>query len=156
MSAARRIGIFGGSFDPPHLAHVALARAAVTQLGLDELHILPTGQAWHKARALTAASHRLAMARLAFAAQFAVVDDRVRHVRERKPGHREPVRAIGERTGLVPRLPGREHAQLMQAELRDGGLGQCDVGQVRRVERPAEDADATGAQTHSRGCRYRA
>lgn len=62
----RRVGLFGGAFDPPHLAHVALARAAVEQLGLDALHILPTGQAWHKARRLSPAEHRLAMARLAF------------------------------------------------------------------------------------------
>jgi nicotinate-nucleotide adenylyltransferase len=73
----RRIGIFGGAFDPPHLAHVALAQAAVAQLGLDELRVFPTGQAWHKARALSDASHRLAMARVAFAAvPRAVVDDR--------------------------------------------------------------------------------
>jgi nicotinate-nucleotide adenylyltransferase len=63
----RRIGMFGGAFDPPHLAHVALARAAVEQLALDELRVFPTGQAWHKARELSSADHRLAMARLAFA-----------------------------------------------------------------------------------------
>ncbi|RZJ07281.1 MAG: nicotinate-nicotinamide nucleotide adenylyltransferase, partial [Haliea sp.] len=44
--------MFGGAFDPPHLAHVALAVAAVDQLQLDALHIVPTGVAWHKARAL--------------------------------------------------------------------------------------------------------
>jgi nicotinate-nucleotide adenylyltransferase len=77
LSTPRRIGIFGGSFDPPHLAHVALARAAVAQLGLDELRVLPTGQAWHKARELSAAHHRLAMAREAFRdVPHAVVDDR--------------------------------------------------------------------------------
>lgn len=58
--------MFGGSFDPPHLAHVALAKAAVAQLQLDALHIVPTGVAWHKARALSATEHRLAMAELAF------------------------------------------------------------------------------------------
>jgi nicotinate-nucleotide adenylyltransferase len=69
--------MFGGAFDPPHRAHVALAEAAVRQLGLDVLHIVPTGDAWHKQRGLTAAGHRLAMARLAFAAvPAAVVDDR--------------------------------------------------------------------------------
>lgn len=74
---SRRIGIFGGAFDPPHRAHVALAQAAVEQLGLDELHVFPTGQAWHKARALTGAEHRLAMAQLAFATvPNAIVDDR--------------------------------------------------------------------------------
>lgn len=75
--SARRIGVFGGAFDPPHLAHVALAQAAVAQLGLHELRVFPTGQAWHKARVLTDASHRLAMARLAFdGVPHAVVDDR--------------------------------------------------------------------------------
>jgi len=78
--AAQRIGIFGGAFDPPHAAHVALAQAAVTQLHLDALRIIPTGQAWHKPRALTPALHRLAMARLAFAAlSQAVVDNRETH-----------------------------------------------------------------------------
>jgi nicotinate-nucleotide adenylyltransferase len=62
----QRIGIFGGAFDPPHNAHVALARTAIEQLGLDELRIFPTGQAWHKPRALSATEHRLAMAHLAF------------------------------------------------------------------------------------------
>ncbi|MDZ4074582.1 MAG: nicotinate (nicotinamide) nucleotide adenylyltransferase [Hylemonella sp.] len=62
----QKIGMFGGAFDPPHLAHRALAQAAIEQLQLDALRVLPTGQAWHKSRPLTAASHRLAMSRLAF------------------------------------------------------------------------------------------
>ncbi len=65
-ASAPRIGMFGGSFDPPHRAHVALADAAVAQLQLTALHIVPTGQAWYKERALSAAEHRLAMAELAF------------------------------------------------------------------------------------------
>ena len=73
----RRLGVFGGSFDPPHRAHNALAHQAVEQLRLDALHIIPTGEAWHKSRVLTAASHRLAMAQLAFAdLPKVVVDDR--------------------------------------------------------------------------------
>lgn len=73
----RRIGVFGGAFDPPHLAHVALARAALAQLRLDRLHVFPTGHAWHKARTLSAAEHRLAMARLAFEdCPGVVVDER--------------------------------------------------------------------------------
>ena len=65
--ALARAGMFGGAFDPPHRAHVALARAAIAQLRLDRLFVFPTGDAWHKARTLTAAAHRLAMTRLAFA-----------------------------------------------------------------------------------------
>ena len=66
LGQPRRIGIFGGAFDPPHAAHVALARAAVEQLQLERLHIVPTGFAWHKSRTLTDAHHRLAMCELAF------------------------------------------------------------------------------------------
>jgi nicotinate-nucleotide adenylyltransferase len=74
-AAEQRIGVFGGAFDPPHHAHVALARAAIQQFELDSLHVIPTGQAWHKARALSAAEHRLAMTRLAFADEPKVVID---------------------------------------------------------------------------------
>jgi nicotinate-nucleotide adenylyltransferase len=63
---ARRVGVFGGAFDPPHNTHVALATVALAQSGLAELRIFPTGQAWHKAHTPTRAQHRLAMARLAF------------------------------------------------------------------------------------------
>jgi nicotinate-nucleotide adenylyltransferase len=73
----QKIGLFGGAFDPPHRTHVALAQAAIEQLQLDILHVVPTGHAWHKQRALTAAAHRLEMCRLAFADVYrAVVDDR--------------------------------------------------------------------------------
>ncbi len=61
-----RVGVFGGAFDPPHNAHIALARAALAQLSLTELRIFPTGEAWHKARVLSPSADRLAMARLAF------------------------------------------------------------------------------------------
>lgn len=69
VSAARpqRTGVFGGAFDPPHNAHVALARSAVDALALDELLVVPTGAAWHKTRSLSPSDDRLAMARLAFA-----------------------------------------------------------------------------------------
>jgi nicotinate-nucleotide adenylyltransferase len=72
-----RLGVFGGAFDPPHKAHVALARAAIDQLQLDELRVFPTGQAWHRSHALTDAQHRLALARIAFGdLPNTVIDDR--------------------------------------------------------------------------------
>jgi len=74
-SSVVRLGIFGGAFDPPHLAHVALVQAAAAQLQLDQVRVLPTGQAWHKTRALSAAADRLAMTRLAFEGQAEVVVD---------------------------------------------------------------------------------
>jgi nicotinate-nucleotide adenylyltransferase len=69
--------VFGGAFDPPHLAHVALAHAALTQAKLDSLLVIPTGHAWHKTRTLSPATDRMAMARLAFQDLAGVlVDDR--------------------------------------------------------------------------------
>ena len=60
--AAPRIGLLGGSFDPPHLAHLALGRVALQTLALDELRWLPAGSPWQKSdRALAPAAHRVAM-----------------------------------------------------------------------------------------------
>jgi nicotinate-nucleotide adenylyltransferase len=71
-----RIGIFGGSFDPVHNAHVALARLALSQLALDELRWVPAGQPWQETRALTPAVHREAMVRLAIAGEPGFVLER--------------------------------------------------------------------------------
>nr|WP_100119754.1 nicotinate (nicotinamide) nucleotide adenylyltransferase [Limnohabitans sp. G3-2] len=84
--AVQRLGVFGGSFDPPHPAHVALVESALDQLCLDRVHVVPTGQAWHKTRALTDARHRVAMARLAFAHCPQVVVDE-REVRRAGPSY---------------------------------------------------------------------
>ncbi len=60
-----RIGVLGGSFDPPHRAHRALADLALQVLALDVLLWLPAGQPWQKAgRRLADARHRLEMVRL--------------------------------------------------------------------------------------------
>jgi nicotinate-nucleotide adenylyltransferase len=62
----RRIGLYGGSFDPPHNAHLALARQARDELGLDELRLVPAGRQPQKAgRRMAPGADRLAMLRLA-------------------------------------------------------------------------------------------
>ncbi len=65
MTRTPRIGLFGGSFDPVHDAHLALARLALDALQLDELRWIPAGQPWQKARAMAPAADRAAMVRLA-------------------------------------------------------------------------------------------
>lgn len=61
------IGILGGVFDPPHLGHVALARAAVSGLGLDELVVTVVADPGHKDDTASPVEVRLELARLAFA-----------------------------------------------------------------------------------------
>jgi len=60
-----KIGVFGGTFDPPHAAHLALAEAALEQLELDEVMFLPAFRNPLKLRGRPAsAGHRLAMVKL--------------------------------------------------------------------------------------------
>lgn len=73
--APKRLGIFGGTFDPPHVGHLALAECAREQLGLDRVLFVPAGQPPHKTGGRrTSATHRLAMTRAAVRgnASFAV------------------------------------------------------------------------------------
>ena len=64
----RRLGIFGGTFDPIHIAHLAVAEAARDALGLDEVRFIPAGRPPHKPdRAIADGEHRLALVELAIA-----------------------------------------------------------------------------------------
>ena len=71
-----RLGLFGGSFDPVHNAHLALARTALDALQLDRVLWIVAGQPWQKSRMLSDAPHREAMVRLAIADQPRFVLDR--------------------------------------------------------------------------------
>ncbi len=91
---ARRVGLFGGSFDPVHSAHVALARAALAELALDEVRWIPAGQPWQKAREMTPAAHREAMVALAIAHEPRFVLDRTELQRSGPSYTLDTVRAL--------------------------------------------------------------
>jgi nicotinate-nucleotide adenylyltransferase len=64
----RRVGVLGGTFDPPHIGHLWLATLAADSLGLDSVLFMPAAQPPHKrARRVSSAAHRLLMTRLAIA-----------------------------------------------------------------------------------------
>jgi nicotinate-nucleotide adenylyltransferase len=65
-AAVERIGLYGGTFDPPHHGHLAIAEWARDQLALDRVLFVPSGMPPHKlGRVRSSAGHRLAMTRLA-------------------------------------------------------------------------------------------
>jgi len=78
--ARMRIGLLGGTFDPIHVGHLAIARAARDALRLDRVLFLPAGRPWQKPELATAATDRVQMCRVALAGepQFEVDDREVR------------------------------------------------------------------------------
>ncbi len=79
-----RLGLLGGTFDPVHRGHLALARAGRDELGLDEVLFLPAGQPWRKAgRMIASNEHRLAMLRRALEGEAAF---RVSRLELERPG----------------------------------------------------------------------
>ncbi|HEV7126986.1 MAG TPA: nicotinate-nucleotide adenylyltransferase [Ktedonobacterales bacterium] len=73
--AGPRYGILGGTFDPPHLAHLLLAQEALVHLALERVYFVPAGQPPHKiGRTISPAADRGAMVARAIASnpQFAL------------------------------------------------------------------------------------
>lgn len=104
----KRIGLFGGSFDPPHVAHVALARSALALV--DEVRWIPAGQPWQKSRAMTPAVHREAMVRLA-------IEGEPRFTLERfELAHAGPSVTLDTVTALQAREPGSDWLLLIGAD----------------------------------------
>jgi nicotinate-nucleotide adenylyltransferase len=66
---SRRVGLLGGTFDPPHLGHLVVAECARVELELDEVRLLVAGDPWMKEGTTSPVAERVAMARAA------VVDD---------------------------------------------------------------------------------
>ncbi len=59
LDTPQKIGILGGTFDPPHLGHLKLAMHFAKALHLDELLLIPSGEPWQKDSGITPAEIRL-------------------------------------------------------------------------------------------------
>ncbi|MES0372097.1 MAG: nicotinate (nicotinamide) nucleotide adenylyltransferase [Mariprofundaceae bacterium] len=89
MKVASRIGLFGGSFDPPHLGHEALVRAALDQLKLDQVWVVPAGQPVHR----NLSGHASAELRMAWAQEMFSDSPNI-CVKDWEVSQSEPVAAI--------------------------------------------------------------
>lgn len=61
----KKIGILGGTFDPPHLGHLIIAEEVRISLGLEEIWFIPSNEPPHKAKATINANNRITMLELA-------------------------------------------------------------------------------------------
>ena len=97
-----RIGIYGGTFSPPHNGHIAAARAFMEQMWLDFLYVIPTATPPHKEMDVPIdAAHRLEMCRLAFSGVEGVY---VSDMEMRRGGRSYTVDTLRELTGPDRRL----------------------------------------------------
>lgn len=69
LEKERRIGLFGGTFDPVHEGHLAVARYAATALDLDQVVFIPAADPPHKRKTTASFSHRAAMLDIALSGQ---------------------------------------------------------------------------------------
>ena len=97
-----RIGIYGGTFSPPHNGHIAAAKAFMEQMWLDFLYVIPTATPPHKEMDVPVdATHRLEMCRLAFSDVEGVY---VSDVEMQRGGRSYTVDTLRELTGPDRRL----------------------------------------------------
>jgi nicotinate-nucleotide adenylyltransferase len=68
-----RIGLLGGSFDPIHRAHIALAQAALAHAKLDQIQLIPAGQPWQRDALKASPKDRAAMVQCAISGQAQMV-----------------------------------------------------------------------------------
>ena len=97
-----RIGIYGGTFSPPHNGHIAAAKAFMEQMWLDFLYVIPTATPPHKEMDVPVdAAHRLEMCRLAFSNVEGIY---VSDMEMRRGGRSYTVDTLRELTGPDRRL----------------------------------------------------
>jgi nicotinate-nucleotide adenylyltransferase len=148
-TASSGIGVLGSAFNPPHLGHLALAQEALWQLGLEEVILVPTGEAPHKRIADDPGRElRLAMTRLAAAddSRFSVSTLEVERdgpsytyetlaLLAKERGDRELVFVMGAdaAVGLESwREPGRVTELARLAVARRSGISDAEVAAVMR------------------------
>jgi nicotinate-nucleotide adenylyltransferase len=127
---AGTVGVFGGTFDPIHYAHLAVAEEAAEALGLERVLFVPAGQPPHKpGQAITAGAHRLAMVELAIAGNDRFAVDRLELERDGPSYTVDTLEALGA-SGPTPEPRFRELILILSA---DAFLGLASWHDPRRI-----------------------
>lgn len=152
----RAVGVLGGAFNPPHIAHLLLAQEAVAVLGLDELILVPTGEAPHKVITPEPGPEvRLELARLAVAGSELLSVSDLEVCRE------GPSYAYRTLELLANENPGSQLTFVMGADVAAGLEGWhrpervLELGRVAIAERPGFDRSEADEVLERLGARDR-
>jgi nicotinate-nucleotide adenylyltransferase len=144
VAARKRVGVFGGTFDPPHNGHLALARAALQQLNLDKILWVITADPPHKRGSfISPAADRLALVKAAIAGQPGMAPSRVEMDRPGPQWAADTVRLLSEAnpgTDLIYLMGGDSLRDLPNWGRPDELLRYVSLGVLRR---PGADIDLT-------------
>lgn len=101
MKRVLRIGLLGGTFDPIHQGHLAIAKEIFKKVGLDRILLIPSGRPPHKKfKEILASSHRLAMVRLAVRGQAGL---EASDLEVKRPGKSYTIETIKALAKIYPR-----------------------------------------------------
>ena len=126
---AGSLGVFGGTFDPIHFAHLAVAEEAAEVLGLERVLFVPAGQPPHKLdRAITTAADRLAMVEAAIAGNDRFALDRLELERDGPSYTVDTLEALARR-----RAPGGHAPELTLILSADSYLDLAAWREPRRI-----------------------
>lgn len=155
-SQIERLGILGGTFDPPHYGHLVLAENGQAQLDLDRVLFVPAGQPPHKPeQPTTETHHRVAMVEAAIADNVAFQLSRVDVDR---PGPHFTVDMLGILRETYPRaslfflIGGDSLAEFLSWRDPAGIVGQA---RLAVMERPGSEADVETLEEQIPGIRER-
>jgi nicotinate-nucleotide adenylyltransferase len=134
------IGLFGGSFDPPHNGHVALAQTAASELGLDDVLVLVSANPGHK-HIETSATVRLELAEAAFPELEVSLDEHARTV--------DLLRAHPEWDDAIFLIGADQFCDFLAWKEPDEVLRRARIGVATRPGYPRERLDAVLEQLES-------
>lgn len=142
-TSGRRVGVFGGTFDPPHIAHLVVAIEVRDALDLDVVLMVPAGEPWQKVGAVSVspAEDRLAMTQAAAAGLEGI---EVSDLEVRRPG---PTYSVDTLEALAASEPDAELHLILGADAATGLASWdrhealADLCRIVVVDRPGSEAD---------------